>query len=169
MRLSPQSNIVSPNIIPKMQPQRGNRRHLTRPGPYSKQTSLRPTDGSRSYVRAQGLVPLVLGQDGGFAPQTHRHDLPSSCLGGAMLMQRKTWPMDTPMSGGWISDLESPNKTTMWQLTITPQQCPPAFLVFGDLGALILVALLIQRGQASLLRLQVALVSDNQGNVYALY
>ena len=36
------------------------------------------------------------------------------------------------------------------------------------LGTLLLVAFLIQQGHSSLLRLQLALISDNQGNVYAL-
>ena len=36
------------------------------------------------------------------------------------------------------------------------------------LNTLILVALLIQRGNSTLLRLQLALISDNQGNIFSL-
>lgn len=36
------------------------------------------------------------------------------------------------------------------------------------LGTLMLAALLLQRGNSTLLRLQLALISDNQGNVFAL-
>ena len=36
------------------------------------------------------------------------------------------------------------------------------------LNTLVLAALLIQRGSSTLLRLQLALISDNQGNVFAL-
>ena len=84
-----------------------------------------------------------------------------------------------PWIGGWISDMEAPDKSAVWwfQLEIQPDECPWAF-VDGDstrriaslemLSTLVLAALLIQRGSSTLLRLQLALVSDNQCNVFAL-
>ena len=84
-----------------------------------------------------------------------------------------------PWIGGWISDMEAPDKSAVWwfQLEIQPDECPWAF-VDGDstrriaslemLSTLVLAALLIQRGSSTLLRLQLALISDNQGNVFAL-
>ena len=84
-----------------------------------------------------------------------------------------------PMIGGWISDLEFPDKKAVWwfQITITPEDCPWAFVerdssrriaALEMLGTLLLATCLIQQGHSSLLRLQLALMSDNQGNVYAL-
>ena len=84
-----------------------------------------------------------------------------------------------PMIGGWISDLEFPDKKVVWwfQITITPEDCPWAFVerdssrriaALEMLGTLLLATCLIQQGHSSLLRLQLALMSDNQGNVYAL-
>ena len=61
-----------------------------------------------------------------------------------------------PWVGGWISDVEAPDKASVWWFQLEM------------LGTLILVALLIQRGNSTLLRLQLALISDNQGNVFAL-
>lgn len=61
-----------------------------------------------------------------------------------------------PWVGGWISDVEAPDKASVWWFQVEM------------LGTLILVALLIQRGSSTLLRLQLALISDNQGNVFAL-
>ena len=84
-----------------------------------------------------------------------------------------------PWIGGWISDMEAPDKSAVWwfQLEIQPDECPWAF-VDGDstrriaslemLSTLVLAALLIQHGSSTLLRLQLALISDNQGNVFAL-
>ena len=84
-----------------------------------------------------------------------------------------------PWIGGWISDMEAPDKSAVWwfQLEIQPDECPWAF-VDGDstrriaslemLSTLVFAALLIQRGSSTLLRLQLALISDNQGNVFAL-
>ena len=84
-----------------------------------------------------------------------------------------------PWIGGWISDMEAPDKSAVWwfQLEIQPDECPWAF-VDGDstrriaslemLSTLVLAALLIQRGSSTLLRLQLALISDNKGNVFAL-
>ena len=79
----------------------------------------------------------------------------------------------------WISDLEFPDKKAAWwfQITITPEECPWAFVdkdssrriaALEMLGTLLLATCLIQQGHSSLLRLQLALMSDNQGNVYAL-
>ena len=66
----------------------------------------------------------------------------------------------------------------MWfQLETTPDDCPWAFMESSStrhiaalemLNTLILVALLIQRGNSTLLRLQLALISDNQGNIFSL-
>ena len=84
-----------------------------------------------------------------------------------------------PWVGGWISDVQAPDKISAWwfQLEIKPEKCPWAFMD-GDstrriaslemLGTLMLAALLLQRGNSTLLRLQLALISDNQGNVFAL-
>eukprot|EP00435_Cladocopium_sp_Y103_P060109 s690_g21.t2 len=84
-----------------------------------------------------------------------------------------------PWIGGWISDLEFPNKASVqwFQFELNPQDFPWAF-VDGDstrriaalemLGTLILVSLLLTKSEASLLRLQLSLISDNQGNIFAL-
>lgn len=86
--------------------------------------------------------------------------------------------MARPWLGGWISDVEAPDKGSVWfQLETTPDDCPWAFMESNStrriaalelLNTLILVALLIQRGNSTLLRLQLALISDNQGNIFSL-
>ena len=80
---------------------------------------------------------------------------------------------------GWISDIEAPDKSTVWwfQLEIKPEECPWAFLN-GDstrrisalemLGTLILATFLILRSGSAMLRLKLSLISDNQGNIFAL-
>ena len=82
-----------------------------------------------------------------------------------------------PRIGGWISDIEAPDKITVWwfQLEIKPEECPWAFLngnstrrisALEMLGTLILATFLILRSGSTMLRLKLSLISDNQGNIF---
>ena len=114
-----------------------------------------------------------------FSVPYHQPSRTSPWWGASDASATKDMSTGYPMIGGWISDLEFPDKKAVWwfQITITPEECPWAFVerdssrriaALEMLGTLLLATCLIQQGHSSLLRLQLALMSDNQGNVYAL-
>ena len=81
--------------------------------------------------------------------------------------------------GGWLANIENPSKDQVWwfQFQVHQQDHPWAFCD-GDptrriaalemFGTLILTSLLISKGGKSLLRTRLSLISDNQGNIFAL-
>ena len=81
--------------------------------------------------------------------------------------------------GGWLSDKNTPAKEEVWWFhhEVTPEGHPWAFKS-GDpqkriaalemMGTLLLVYFLIQKGSRGSARVMIPMVSDNQGNIYAI-
>ena len=88
-------------------------------------------------------------------------------------------PEDGAYIGGWIADCENPSKEQTWWFHYkVPLKDHPWAHKDGDptrriatlemFGTLILTHFLLTLGGKSLLRTRLSLISDNQGNIFAL-
>lgn len=88
-------------------------------------------------------------------------------------------PTGKAIIGGWIANVENPSKSqTWWFHFVVPLSDHPWAHKNGDptkriaalemFGTLILTFFLLMKGGKSLLRTRLALISDNQGNIFAL-
>ena len=105
-----------------------------------------------------------------------------SLWSGIQLVERRdasAHPKDGAYIGGWIADCENPSKEQTWWFHYkVPLEDHPCAHKDGDptrriaalemYGKLILTHFLLTLGGKSLLRTRLSLISDNQGNIFAL-